>query len=611
MANVYGRHNVPDELVTILQKLSVNELLDFSLGSDGRWYVKCRQKELSPYLWMDLGQGSGIKLDRLTLGPDAEHWGVHKAADGSFQHFSSVGTRDAFTQEFDSKVQNIQTNNQIWFVSLGFKGNWAFSVKGFVRHRCGKPFHTELTGGWKAQKRVSTIVLSPMARVWIIVWEDGTLSHNLPSNIATDVEDYCQLQHSLKASSNGPPNSGRPNPRKGRNPRNNQPGAGPSAQKQQSTTNSTQPSSAQQTTNNPSNVTSAPVVPLPAPPPTLPTVNPIVTSTSTYRPAAQRATTQPATSSVHVPKAPPPMGRSTTQPTSPTPLTKQNLESFSSTFSQSNCRARRSEEMSIDVYVPPKKLTTTLRLLNSAAWSDKLEYEKIVDLFEDGWKHPEKARAMIKRIFVVSLPDHLNESYQEYKDMLERQNGWTGANEQLVFHGTSRECSLGEEAYRSTLCESTTCTLCCILRNSFLVSKSGSAGRTFKRFGPGIYTSSVSSKADDYTKSPWFSDDRVIIVARVALGKSSIQYQTTQHLTEPPIGYDSVLGEVGIHLNYNEQVLYKDEAIRPAYIVVYERAPAAAPPAPPAPAPRPAPTTWSNPAPTRTTNSSSSGCTIM
>ncbi|KAG8915088.1 hypothetical protein FRC00_008078 [Tulasnella sp. 408] len=470
-----------------------------------------------------------------------------------------------------------------------------------------------------------------MARVWIIVWEDGTLSHNLPSNIATDVEDYCQLQHSLKANSNGTANSGRPKPKKPKNPRNNQPGTGPSGQKQQSTTNSTQPPSVQQTTSNPSNVTSVPFVPLPAPPPTLPTVNPIMTSKSTYRPAAQRATTQPATSSIQVPSAPPSMGRSTTQPTSPTPLTKQNLESFSGTFSKPNCRAQWGEDMSTtsDVYVPPKKLTTTLRLLDSSGWPDSSEYEKsecqaqitsknavliviletVANHFKDGWKHPEKRRPRIKRIYVVDLPDHLNESYKEYKEMLERQHGWSGVNEQLVFHGTSRTCSLGAgEGYIDTLCERTTCVLCCILKTSFLVSKCGTAGRTFNRFGPGIYTSSVSSKADDYTNAPRYSDDRIIIVARVALGKSSVLYRTTEYITEAPIGYDSVLGEVGIHLNYNEQVLYKDEAIRPAYIVVYE-SPAAAPAAP---APRPAPpTTWSNPAPTTTNSSSSGGCTIM
>ncbi|KIO27723.1 hypothetical protein M407DRAFT_72785 [Tulasnella calospora MUT 4182] len=233
-------------------------------------------------------------------------------------------------------------------------------------------------------------------------------------------------------------------------------------------------------------------------------------------------------------------------------------------------------------------------------------FEQVSRLFEDGWKHPEKKRPKIKRIYVIDLPDHLNESYQEYKDMLARQNGSSGVNEQLVFHGTTRTCSLGEDI--SDLCEKVTCILCCILKTSFLVSKSGSAGRTFKRFGPGIYTSSVSSKADDYTQAPWFSDDRIIIVARVALGKSSIHYRTTEYLTEPPIGYDSILGEVGINLNYNEQVLFKDEAIRPAYIVVYERPTAA--PAPPAPRPAPQPTR-PNPATTTTSSSSSSGCTIM
>lgn len=111
--------------------------------------------ELSPYLWMDLGQGSNVKLDRLTLGPDAEHWGVHRAADGSFERFSSVGNRDRFTRLLESKTDNIKSNNQIGFVSLGFNGDWAFSVNGHVEYRCGKPFQNELTGGWKVRKRVS------------------------------------------------------------------------------------------------------------------------------------------------------------------------------------------------------------------------------------------------------------------------------------------------------------------------------------------------------------------------------------------------------------------------------------------------------------------------
>lgn len=60
-------------------------------------------------------------------------------------------------------------------------------------------------------------------------------------------------------------------------------------------------------------------------------------------------------------------------------------------------------------------------------------------------------------------------------------NGWSGVNEQLMFHGTTRSCSLGEEEQDIILCEKVTCSLCCILRTSFLVSKAGSMGRGFNR----------------------------------------------------------------------------------------------------------------------------------
>lgn len=44
-----GRRNIPDDLVVLLQKLGIDELLDFSLGSDGRWYVRYRQKGPETY----------------------------------------------------------------------------------------------------------------------------------------------------------------------------------------------------------------------------------------------------------------------------------------------------------------------------------------------------------------------------------------------------------------------------------------------------------------------------------------------------------------------------------------------------------------------------------
>lgn len=55
-----------------------------------------------------------------------------------------------------------------------------------------------------------------------------------------------------------------------------------------------------------------------------------------------------------------------------------------------------------------------------------------------------------------------------------------GANEKLVFHGTTSRCFLVDGDSRSP-CVALSCSFCCILRGSFLVSKAGSAGRTFKR----------------------------------------------------------------------------------------------------------------------------------
>ncbi|KAG8901919.1 hypothetical protein FRC00_003514, partial [Tulasnella sp. 408] len=79
--------------------------------------------------------------------------------------------------------------------------------------------------------------------------------------------------------------------------------------------------------------------------------------------------------------------------------------------------------------------------------------------------------------------------------------------------------------------------------------------------------------ADDYTNDLPHSQNRVIIVAKALLGRASVLHRTTQTLTGPPAGFDSILGEVGVDLNYDEQVLYRDDAIRPAYVIIYSQEP--------------------------------------
>ena len=112
-----------------------------------------------------------------------------------------------------------------------------------------------------------------------------------------------------------------------------------------------------------------------------------------------------------------------------------------------------------------------------------------------------------------------------------------------------------------------------------------------KRFGKGIYTSACSSsmyisrpiffvvlssslEADDYTKNlSRHAKHHVLLLNRVALGKSFPSQRNAQHLTSPPPGFHSVLGVPGIHLNYEETVVYSNDAIRPGYVLVYGEPP--------------------------------------
>ena len=88
--------------------------------------------------------------------------------------------------------------------------------------------------------------------------------------------------------------------------------------------------------------------------------------------------------------------------------------------------------------------------------------------------------------------------------------GRSPGNENRRWHGTRRECRLGDRG-QTQLCSSLTCSLCCIVRTSYdlnLFGKKTGWGRydvsinlnhiwlsiLCGRFGRGIYTSSTSSK---------------------------------------------------------------------------------------------------------------------
>ncbi|KAG8954509.1 hypothetical protein FRC04_011837 [Tulasnella sp. 424] len=352
--------NIPDALSSLLQRVPEADILDFSLGSEGRFYIRYlddgqEKRKLSKHLWNEMGQDPNVELDRLTLGPDGQHWGVRVDRDGRCRTFEQVDDHGPFGHRLDSKIDGIDCFDDIEFVALGANGDWAFGVNGRVEYRGSNLLRNRITEGRKAGKTITSAALSPLDRFWFLCWNDGTIDYSLPEDMTDDVDAYCQLRYSLM--------SKKSRPKRG----------------------------------------------------------PIESAVSARIPASVNS-------------------------------------------------------------------STSLRLLDEH--HDKEEFSRIHKLFKRGWKHEDKAIPDVQRIFTVILPDQLERSYIAYK-------------------------------------------------------------------------------ADDYTNDLSNSPNRVVLVAKAALGKGKVLRRNTESLRSPPSGYDSVLGEVGFGLNYDEQVLFRDDAIRPAYIIIY------------------------------------------
>ena len=146
-------------------------------------------------------------------------------------------------------------------------------------------------------------------------------------------------------------------------------------------------------------------------------------------------------------------------------------------------------------------------------------------------------------------------------------------NEQLLFHGTNRFCSLGEDASKVRLCHLSKCRLCSVIRNSFDLKKCGSQLTFVHSFRKLIHalqvqnTSSVGlvpeyiphrvlqvsdllyraflflplTEADDYTLN---GDEngrfKVLLVSRVVVGNPYKRRYNATDLAEPPCGHHSV-----------------------------------------------------------------------
>jgi len=198
------------------------------------------------------------------------------------------------------------------------------------------------------------------------------------------------------------------------------------------------------------------------------------------------------------------------------------------------------------------------------------EYSLVERPFCKGWKHANKQKPTVRAIFRVWSSQESEKSYQNYLDTVQRSLPGRKLEkiQKFLFHGTNRACLLGEDGH-NTLCASSDCSVCSIIRNSFDIRKTGTR-YIFQRFGSGIYTTSCSSKADDYSSNLHEGATfRVLLMGRVVVGnafKTRKNHTTCTGLSHP---YHSLIGEPGVHLNYEETVVFSNDAIRPAYLVVY------------------------------------------
>ncbi|KAH8112657.1 hypothetical protein DFH11DRAFT_467559 [Phellopilus nigrolimitatus] len=210
---------------------------------------------------------------------------------------------------------------------------------------------------------------------------------------------------------------------------------------------------------------------------------------------------------------------------------------------------------------------------------DTFEYLQVMFLLDSGWSNYKKTRPRLIRVLKIIRSSHSDEAYFIYQQIVHLQHippilltdgSRFDLNESLLFHGTTRACLLGEDETHDDICLSPCCSLCRIIQSSFDIKNCGSNCQ-FSRFGRGIYTSICSSKADDYCK-PTHPDakKRFLLLNRVMVGREFQTKESLTHLLQAPSGFHSVSGEPGGDLNYEETVVYNNDAIRPAYLAIYE-----------------------------------------
>jgi hypothetical protein len=100
--------------------------------------------------------------------------------------------------------------------------------------------------------------------------------------------------------------------------------------------------------------------------------------------------------------------------------------------------------------------------------------------------------------------------------------------------------------------------------------------RIKQRFGAGFYFALQSSKSHEYPIGqmqglPIGKHTREMLLCKLACGKEYVtEVNMDREKVMPPRGFNSVHGVAGGVLNYDEIVVYEEEAVLPYAVVSYE-----------------------------------------
>lgn len=199
-------------------------------------------------------------------------------------------------------------------------------------------------------------------------------------------------------------------------------------------------------------------------------------------------------------------------------------------------------------------------------------FNSVADQHKASWRHTNKILPNVRYVYKIIASQASINRYEAYRAQVEARGqfiakGRSEGNENRRWHGTNRQCTLGENG-NTSFCSSASCSLCSIIQSSFDLSRF-KARTGWGRFGSGIYTSSTSSKSDDYSYNAG-SSLKAVLLNKVVVGKGYKLKTDDPSLTAPPAGYDSVLAEPGSSLNHDELVVYTNDAIVPSYLVIYD-----------------------------------------